>query len=290
MKIPPLPLPSRANTKVIFRAPTVDDAMYFCKATAETEERDTTEYLNLLQDDKDRLDSRNWTAQDRRTALWWIFINSRSDTVIDYSYTCQHCGEEHWVNQDMYDLFDELDVLESQENVAVSIPVQGKPHDWLIKPLDGNAMERLERMRQLLPPQSKAEAYKAAIADLRKWEFTYQAHLFYDLEPDYDTSAQRRYDLIGQMDYGTELMQLAANMRIAQEKLSHGLNVQVDKGESLLVLPPHSCQSEALQEPAERPITRLLVPFRNTQFLPDVGAGPFANLSVQPGLVWRSTN
>jgi hypothetical protein len=287
MPIPFFPLPSRPHQQAVFRTPTVDDAIYFCKSTEATEERDTTEFLNVLQPEDNRSDPRTWTASDRRTALWWIFINSRADAVIDFSYTCAHCGEEHWINCDMHSLIDDLEVLGEHSTMVVTVPVDGKSYDWVLKPLDGHAMERLERMRQMLPPRSKSDAYNAAVVDLRKWELTYQAHLFYDLEPDYDVSAQNRFELIGKMELGTEFVQLAANVRIMQSELRHGLNVILDKGESCLILPPHECQSEAHQEPAERPTTRLLVPFRNSQFLPDIGTGPLADISFQPGLVWK---
>lgn len=290
MLIPYFPLPSRPEVQIQFRTPTVSDAMYFCKSQEYTEERDTSEYLNMMQSDANRLDARSWTANDRRTALWWIFINSRADAVLDFAYTCNHCGEEHWINMDMHDLIAELEVLGEVRDIQADVSVQGKPYTWQLKPLDGNAMERLERMRQMLPPKGKKDDYRRAVTDLRMWEFTYQAHLFYDLEPDFDKSAQTRYELINQMDVGTEFMQLAAQVRLMQQDLQHGLNVILDKGEACLILPPHPCQSEALQEPAERPVTRLLVPFRNSQFIPDIGTGSLANLSVQPGLIWAAAD
>ncbi|WP_147200786.1 morphogenetic protein [Pantoea sp. CCBC3-3-1] len=289
MLIPFFPLPSRPETTVQFNAPSVDMAMYFCKSQESTEERDTTEYLNMLQVKESFSDARDWTANDRRTALWWVFINSRADSVIDFSYTCQHCGEEHWINQDMHELVGDLEVLAGAADMTIEATVQGKVNTWLLKPLDGHAMERLERMRQLLPSTSRKQEYLTALTELRLWEFVYQAHLFYDLEPDYDKSAQYRYELIKQMDVGTEFAHLAASVRMMQQNLRHGLNVILDKGESCLLLPPHECPSEALKEPAERPTTRLLVPFRNSQFLPDIGTGSLANLSQQLGLVWPST-
>ncbi|WP_146745473.1 morphogenetic protein [Pseudocitrobacter sp. RIT415] len=289
MLIPVFPLPSRPKQRILFRMPTVDDAIYFCKSTEATEERDTTEYLNQLQE-KDKLsDSRSWTASDRRTALWWIFINSRADTIIDFSYTCQHCGEEHWYNCDVYHLSRELNVLTTQPFVEATIPVDGQPYDWSLSPLDGYAMERLEIMRAALPPTSKQDDYKEALTLLRKWELVYQAKLVYDLEPDYDKSAQNRFELIGKMAVGTELLALAKEVKSMQYELQHGLNIRFDKGESDLVLPPHECYSDKYKEAAERPTTRLLTRFRNSLFIPNIGTGLLADVSLQPGVIWPAT-
>ena len=106
----------------------------------------------------------------------------------------------------------------------------------------------------------------------------------YDLEPDFDTSAQTRFELIGQMSVGTELMQLAANVKIMQQELQHGLYIRFDKGESDLVLPPHQCTSEKYKESAERPTTRLLTRFRNSLFIPNLGTGLLADISLNPAL------
>ena len=290
MYIPKFYLPSRPDVSVQFKRPDLESAMYFCKSKDFTEERDTTEYLNMHQDKENRLDPLNWTASDRRTALWWIYINSTALPVQDYGYVCGHCGEQHWNNVNMHDLADELDVLAVDPFIQATVTVKGQPYEWLLKPLDGHAMERLERMRQMLPPRSKEDDYKQAVAELRVWELTYQAHLFYDLEPDYDKSAQTRYELIKQLEFGTELVEMAAKVRMMQQELQHGLNVVLDKGESMLILPPHQCQSEAFKEAAERPSTRLLVPFRSTQLIPDPGTGSLASISQQPGLVWGTTS
>lgn len=289
MKIPVFPLPSRPGTRITFRMPTVDDAIYFCKSTETTEERDTTEYLNMLQEQSNLSDSRRWTASDRRTALWWIFVNSRADTVIDFGYTCQHCGEEHWYNCDVFQLTSDLTVLTTQPYKEVTIPVDGKPFEWSLTPLDGYAMERLEIMRATLPPTSKTDEYKTALTQLRKWELVYQSKLVYDLEPDFDKSAQTRFDLIGKMAVGTELLELVREVKIMQHELHHGLLVRFDKGESDLVLPAHECPSEKYKESAERPTTRLLTRFRNSLFIPNLGTGLFADISLQPGVIWPAT-
>ncbi|PLR29546.1 morphogenetic protein [Chimaeribacter californicus] len=290
--IPFYPLPSDPNTMVQFRAPDVAMATYFCKSEAYTEERDTTEYLNLLQTAETKNDSVNWTAQDRRTALWWIFINSRKDPMISFGYQCSHCGEEHWSDVNMQNLADDLTVLDVKPEMdAGTITVQGEPYEWICKPLDGHAMECLERMRQNLPPAGRdRKAYERAVTALRLWELVYQVRLADDTEKDFETSAVARHALIEKMDVNTEFTQLAAKVGEMQEKLDHGLKIRMDKGESCLLMPPHPCNSDKFKEAAIRPTTELLVTFRNSQFIPNIGTGSLANLSFQPGLVWRSAN
>lgn len=69
MLLPEFPLPSRPTEIVQFRQPNIADAMRFNKISREEEEQRTTAYLNSLIATPGKHDVRNWTAQDRRTAL-----------------------------------------------------------------------------------------------------------------------------------------------------------------------------------------------------------------------------
>ncbi|QCR38733.1 morphogenetic protein [Nissabacter sp. SGAir0207] len=293
--IPYFPLPSRPDTVVQFQAPNVEMATYFCKARPETEEADTTEYLNKLQLADSFSDSKTWTTQDRRTALWWIFINSRKDATISFNYDCAHCGEEHWHDCDMRELAEELEVLACPaEMPAATLNVQGEPHEFVAMPLNGHAVEQLERLRACLPPRGgdidRARAYEREVKNLLVWELAYQLRLVGDTEQDPDKAAQIRYNLISKMDLGTELLALTNYVADMQATLRHGLNIAHEKGLSTILLPPHYCRADKFKEEAVRPSTRLLVPFRNQQFIPDLGTGSLANLSFQSGLVWWSAD
>ncbi len=72
----PFPLPSRPTELIQFRQPNIADAMRFNSITPEEQEQQTTAYLKaLLAEPRNMI--LTWTAQDRITALWWIFTGSR---------------------------------------------------------------------------------------------------------------------------------------------------------------------------------------------------------------------
>lgn len=95
MQIPAFPLPSNMTKTVNFRVPTVEDGMMFCELDESNEEASTTQFLNHLQDGAkgDFSDSGAWTGEDRRTALWWIFMSTSELGTIPFSYDCSHCGK-----------------------------------------------------------------------------------------------------------------------------------------------------------------------------------------------------
>ena len=163
------------------------------------------------------------------------------------------------------------------------------PYQWRIVPLDGWAMEMLEMRRAALPPEDDAE-FKEAIVDLRFWEFAYQCELYNDVSGTREDQAERRYETIKRMAIDTEFMKLAAHIRLAHEKLEHGLPCYIDKGEMRLRLPPHKCPNQDKKESTEGAYTRLWVPFRATDFIPQVGIEKLSDLSVQPGFVWGYTD
>ncbi|GHM10465.1 hypothetical protein ECZU41_51330 [Escherichia coli] len=81
------------------------------------------------------------------------------------------------------------------------------------------------------------------------------------------------------MAIDTEFMKLAAHIRLAHEKLEHGLPCYIDKGEMRLRLPPHKCPNQDTKESTEGAYTRLWVPFRATDFIPQVGIEKLSTLS-----------
>ncbi len=269
MHIPKFPLPSRPEIEIQFRMPTVADAMAFCDISDTYEERTTTSYLNQMQEGEIN-DSQLWTAQDRRTALWWIFSSSRIDCVVTYSYKCAFCGEEHYYDLDLRELDQYATLLDREPYIeGVEIPVNGEIYEWRFVPLNGIAMENLEIMRALLPEDRNSKEYKDAAANVRLWEYIYQTELFHDIDPDFQAKANRRYDLIKSMSIDTEFKQLIARIKTARDLLVHGLEIEFDQGVPRLVSPPHYC-TKADKEEADRPSTRLLIPFRNHEFFPDL--------------------
>ena len=57
-----------------------------------------------------------------------------------------------------------------------------------------------------------------------------------------------------------------------------------------LRLPPHKCPNQDKKESTEGAYTRLWVPFRAIDFIPQVGIEKLSDLSVQPGFVWGYTD
>ncbi|EFH8163158.1 morphogenetic protein [Escherichia coli] len=278
--------PSRPSESIHFRKPTVADSIRFCDISPAFEERITTEYLNALQTGTVS-DSRKWTAADRRTALWWIYIFSKDDPTITASYECSHCGEIHYYDCDMRTLDSETVVLDRPSSIDVTLRSDGEKYEWQIVPLDGQAMENLEIMRGRLPEDRNSKEWVQAITQLRLWEMVYQTRLFYDLDTDYDAAANRRYDLINRMHISGEFPLLVARIKQAQDVMKHGINIQIIDGAASVLLPPHECPNGKDAEGWGRTYTRLLLDFRNRYFIPDSGFNWLADFSQQPDFVWE---
>jgi hypothetical protein len=82
MQIPPFTQPSNPSIEHLFRMPQVKDAMSWSNASPDTEEANVTRYLREMLLPGQNSDPITWTVQDRWTALWWIFINSRLDPTV----------------------------------------------------------------------------------------------------------------------------------------------------------------------------------------------------------------
>lgn len=208
MLLPLFPLPSRPTELIQFRQPNIADAMRFNSITPEEQEQQTTAYLKALLAEPAKYDPLTWTAQDRITALWWIFTGSRETPVETFTYTCKHCGKEHYYDCDMNALAEDIQVLEVEPFIDdIEVSVEGVPYQWRIVPLDGWAMEMLEMRRAALPPEDDAE-FKEAIVDLRFWEFAYQCELYNDVSGTREEQAERRYETIKRMAIDTEFMKI----------------------------------------------------------------------------------
>lgn len=289
MHIPAFYLPSDMNRIITFRMPVVEDAIRYSGRDPDTDEVATTEYLDALQEGK-KYSSKYWTAQDRVTALWWIFTNSRVDAVMTYSYECDHCGEEHYYDFDMRALSDSIEIIDGPADFSdVAISVNGAPYLWRIQHLTGEAMELIESLRIALPDPG-TPGYNEAVIDLRFWEIVLQCELNDDIETDFFKRAQNRYDLIKTMHIDNEFLVLAAHVKQLQRILPHGLPIEIEKGTTGIILPPHTCPKTRNKEPAEQYATPLRVPFRNTDFIPNFGLGWLGDISRQPGAVWWSTH
>lgn len=267
MQIPLFPLPSNITTEINFVMPSVQMAMDYCSADATQEEALTTRYLNELQRPGDAFrDSALWTAQDRRTALWWVFTNSRIDTMLTCSYMCPHCGDIHFVDTDMRELADGLEVLSEGATSEYEGSRKDEPVTLTITHLDGRAMVHLESLRAQLPPEDSDE-FRAEWINLRMIEIAHQLR-FPDEPEDFLAAAEYRYNALREMDLEMEFQPLVASVQLFNRRNAHGLDIAINKGVTVLNLPDHPCPKSG-KEGAAPLFTPLHLPFRNSQFLPN---------------------
>lgn len=271
ISIPPFPLPSRPGTKISFRGPTVADCLDFCDLRPELEEQATTDYLNQLQD-APRDDAALWTAQDRRTALWWIYVSNSSDTTLPYSYECQHCGETHHVDIDLVDLDDAVIMLDRPAYLEGEVRVNGEYKPARFHPMDGRAMVHLEGLRMerdgCEPDKKKRLSAEIKVAEVLH---SFSVEEWADLP--WEEALKKKRELVTQMDRENEYKPLVAQCLLAAEELRHGLAVEIHDGRVDLVSPPLPCENhiaqegdkEAASEPV--PATVLLLRFRPVQFI-----------------------
>nr|WP_249933992.1 hypothetical protein [Escherichia coli] len=105
------------------------------------------------------------TGPDYRVMVDIYWLPRNTDRT--FTYTCKHCGKEHYYDCDMNALAEDIQVLEVEPFIDdIEVSVEGVPYQWRIVPLDGWAMEMLEMRRAALPPEDDAE-FKEAIVDLR---------------------------------------------------------------------------------------------------------------------------
>jgi hypothetical protein len=269
-KIPAFSLPSEPATLIQFRAPTVSDSLDFCGLRKDLEEKAATEYLRQLQD-APVSDPELWTAQDRRTALWWIFMSITDDTSLSYSYECAHCGDTHHVDVDLVELDDQMIVLDVPPYITGEILVGGEPMAARFHPLDGRAVTHLEEMRLALADADEVQTARIR-AEIKVLEtvhaFTLDAHQGMS----WQEALAAKTALVMAMEREREYTPLVAQCLLAAEELRHGLATEIRDGEVFVLSPPLPCESDKFKEgaPELRPATVLEMRFRGQHFIPAV--------------------
>lgn len=293
--IPPYYLCEDGKTKVHFKAPTVADYRSFCGMSTDMEENVTTEYLNRMQDKENHpaawSDSAKWTSHDRRAGLYWIYVHTRSDTVITQNYTCSHCNQEHGRQFDILELMEGIEAASEKMTKAVALPGKG---NGLIVPLRGSAMEHIEIIRNQRNSYPKdSEDWAKLNMDMRVFEI---AHCIRFVQEDGSLSdvelAQLRFDYLMSLDAEREFRPLAAAVKLTLIDMQHGLESTYHEGEIALVTPLHYCpvieeqREDRIEQlkaggvvPDEWPAdlkegntaaTRLLLPFQSHHFFPEI--------------------
>ncbi|MGL5294177.1 MAG: hypothetical protein ACRC9V_10505 [Aeromonas sp.] len=266
-KISPFALPSDPSKKIRFRVPTVDDCLDFSDLRPELEESAATDYLTQLQIG-DVSDPREWTAQDRVAALWWIYVGFRDDTELEYEYECPHCGEAHTDTIDLVELDDTAISLNRPPYIDGEVMCAGKLYPARFVPLDGYAMMALEERRLGLDDASDEE-FARIHAELKVMEVVHSFRLDAHKDLTREEAAIERTKMVHEMDAFNEYRPLVANCLIAAKELEHGLASEVNDGQISLISPPMKCQKYKGEE-GQAPATILLLRFRNNYFIPEI--------------------
>jgi len=266
-------LPSNTKKTVKFREPTVDDCMAFCDLNIELEERSTTEYLNALQGDNYD-DSINWTGDDRRMALWWIFINTHQDLDLTYNYHCQHCDEEHYFNVNMVQLDNTVKTLDRKPVEVVKTLINDELVPITVSPLNGRALQYIEQVHiEALQFDKESSDYAKAVAYMRMLEVVLSFKLAN--EPlDWEEAIDYRLAIVKGLRQEKEFKPLVAKIKIALQDLEHGLLSDIQEGIINLISPPHYCpnwveKNEKGEATGNAPSTTLLMRFHSFAFIPN---------------------
>ena len=261
LPIPPFTLPSDPTKEIILREATVEDAIAFSDVAPAREESAATMFLNRVQDQEKKRDSRDWTAEDRRFALVWYYVHVETDPRHQVEYQCSHCGKSHAFEFDLKQLLNGYKALEG-------LPVRKAEFDGqeiIVYPLSGWAAEDLELEKLALDelaedPGTNSAKYRMQEIRLRYrellWSFSYAD---IPIGPNRLESNEERLTPLG-LSQVRELSEIVAKKR---EEMAHGLKTEFVDGLAYLMSPPHQCPNR--EEVSE---VQIWTPFRPGQFIP----------------------
>lgn len=270
MQIPPFPRPSNMTDVVHFRVPNVSDALAFCNLSEEQEEMHTTQYLNQIQDKEKQggvvKDSALWTGEDRRTALWWVFIATHRLPEVTVSYFCQHCQDDHYINVNLPDLADTATALKSIPEHTFDAHIAGEVIKGVkVHPLTGLGCENVEMMRsKMLAHDEGTPEYKLAQHQLHITEIA-NAVTFPDEPSEIQDAVDYKVSKLLSMALDTEFRSFVANVESGLRKQRHGLMMRYENGRYMLVAEHDNCDKAI--ENGEGQSKLLLIPFRANDFI-----------------------
>ena len=263
LKIPAFKHPSNAALVTVFKQPNVEEALSFLDLDPDLEEQITTDYLNtLLVETSGDKNTAKWTAGDRRTALWWIFINIMPDAELTFSYHCDHCDSVHIEDINLMDLDSEITVHKSLVTVSKKISLNGRTMTVTAKPINGEAAAMLEEYRMDLIEALEAENHQQA-ESIKAHMKILDVGLSIQIE---DKDLDEILNLIHSLSI-PEMLHLFTFVESAKQELHHGLHTQLTDGKYQIVSPPLECQSDDNKEGVS---SRLLINFRSLDFIPTV--------------------
>lgn len=263
LKLPPFRHPSNASFITTFRQPTVDDALSFLEADPEMEEQITTNYLDtIIIKTTAPENNAEWTANDRRTALWWIFINIMPDAELTFSYECEHCGQVHIEDINLMLLDEEITTFNELPALSRKLMFDGRSIDVKSQPVTGVGAEMLEEYRyDLIQAIEDDETRKVEL--VRAKMKVLDAALNIDID---GKNTEEKASLINSMSI-PEMMQFFVFIEEVKQATSHGLHSQLVDGKYHVVSPALPCQANDAKEGVS---TRLLINFRSFDFIPTV--------------------
>jgi hypothetical protein len=257
--ISPFNLPSDPGKEIRLREATVGDALDFADIDAGHEEAATTLFLNTVQDKATFYDAKLWTGEDRRFALVWYSLHTEQDTSNTVTYDCDHCGKEHTFTYDLKEL------------TADYADIKGKPERELefegqriiVRPLTGVCLEKLEMERLALADIETRKGVKSgefckqkAMINLRSLAMRCE---FLGLE-----TSEKEKKILSLTVKTMERLIEGVGVRLTD--MHHGLASEYKDGKIFLVSPAHTCPEKAEEEAK----TRIRVPFRNCNFIPQL--------------------
>ena len=260
---PPISLASKPAHQVIMREATTAESLDFCDVVAEHEEVLTTKFLNTVQDKESFSDSREWTADDRRLALFWYWIHTTEDTFVELPYLCSWCNKEHVHGFDMRDLaggYQEIKGLAMRD-------VEFEGRKLVVSPLNGTHMELLEQMRFGLQPENKGTpAYERQSAQIRLSML--QGSI--SLSDDHEKVQRKRDKALSDWMLNLPASKFTKLKGVVDKLLSemqHGLPSKIVDGKIMLKSTPHVCPTMI---DGKEVITELLVSFRDYSRIPRI--------------------
>lgn len=262
ISIPSFPLPSDIQKVIEFRVPNVQDSMAISELNPDLEEAATTAFLNNQQDKEKQngqvYDSALWTGEDRRTALWWIYIATKTDPTLPYKFTID--GEEHYVDLDLRELGETTTTLSIKPELPISFTAGNQEYQAKVIPLNGRALEEIEitRLQRNEHPENSVP-YRRLSHRMAMQELVYS--MVVEDEPEEREKAEEyRYQLVMKLALETEFRPLFAKVTAAKRKLSHGLATSYKDGVYLLI-----ANVELKEGQGKEP---LMFPFSAHNFLP----------------------
>lgn len=260
----PFTLPSNPEVTIELRIATVQETIEFSSVMLEHEEALTTLFLNTVQKPDSYRDCRDWTADDRRFALFWYYLHTRKDTGVSLPYECPHCNESHVHNFNLRELAEHYQAVKGKSFRDVDFAGMG----YRVAPLNGHALEKLEGLRLVLSEMEEGTpAFEQQRSEIRFHEVLYKLSNRKDFEKSpYKREQALKNTLLAMPE--SEFSELAALVSDAVDDMKHGLNTEIAEGQVLLVSPSDQCPT--LQQQGKEVATVLHLPFRDYHYIPRI--------------------